>query len=97
MPAFLRRKNTVFRKAKTPASFLTGVLKNGRLGKACAWPRALCPGLSVLRVVDSRTWHCRSFPEKWVAKIDEVRFCVNLNFHVKQFMNLFSSVLFSVQ
>jgi hypothetical protein len=34
MPAFLRRKTMDFRKAKTPASFLTGVLKNGRLEEA---------------------------------------------------------------
>jgi hypothetical protein len=41
MPAFLRRKKTDFRKAKTPASFLTGVLKNGRLEEAmCLAPSA---------------------------------------------------------
>jgi hypothetical protein len=51
-------------KAKTPASFLTGVSKErpARSGMI-ARPRAVCAGLSVLRVVDSRTWHARSFPE----------------------------------
>jgi hypothetical protein len=47
---------------KTPASFLTGVLKErpARSGMVAS-PEQYCAGLSMLRVADSRTWHARSF------------------------------------
>jgi hypothetical protein len=76
MPGCLRlAAQTQPGKAKTPASFLTGVHVQERPARggnsnSCLGPEQQCTGLSVVHVVDSRTWHARSFPVKnWLIKL----------------------------
>jgi hypothetical protein len=54
-------------KAKTPASFLTGVHEGERPARErqqLPGPEQSCTGLCVVQILDSRTWHARSFPVK---------------------------------